>query len=147
MAELLDRTLHTLEPETERQPADTADVAPRAPRRGLIHDPSTRALGLVAALIVLVLVILASISFGSKPIPLRSVYDALFQYNQTLNDHIIIRSLRVPRTIVGVLVGVALGLAGALMQGIARNPLADPGILGVEAGAALFVGSQSTSSA
>ena len=44
-----------------------------------------------------------------------------------------------PRTIVGLLVGVALGLAGAVMQGVARNPLADPGILGVEAGAALFV--------
>ena len=49
------------------------------------------------------------------------------------------RSLRVPRTIVGLLVGAALGAAGAVMQGVTRNPLADPGILGVNAGAALFV--------
>ena len=49
------------------------------------------------------------------------------------------RSLRVPRTIVGLLVGAALGAGGALMQGLTRNPFADPGILGVNAGAALFV--------
>ena len=47
--------------------------------------------------------------------------------------------LRLPRTILGLLVGAALGLAGAVMQGVTRNPLADPGILGVNAGAALFV--------
>ncbi len=47
--------------------------------------------------------------------------------------------LRLPRTILGVLVGAALGLSGAVMQGVTRNPLADPGILGVNAGAALFV--------
>ena len=55
------------------------------------------------------------------------------------NDHLIVRSLRVPRTIVGLLVGAALGVGGAVMQGLTRNPLADPGILGVNAGAALFV--------
>jgi iron complex transport system permease protein len=67
------------------------------------------------------------------------VFDALFHYNPALDDHIIVRSLRIPRTITGLLVGAALGLAGTVMQGVARNPLADPGILGVEAGAALFV--------
>ena len=65
--------------------------------------------------------------------------DALFHYDSSLNDHLIIRSLRIPRAAVGLMVGVALGLAGAVMQGVARNPLADPGILGVEAGASLFV--------
>ena len=52
----------------------------------------------------------------------------------SLNDHLIVRSLRVPRTVLGLAVGVALGLAGAVMQGVTRNPLADPGILGIEAG-------------
>jgi iron complex transport system permease protein len=52
---------------------------------------------------------------------------------------LIVRGLRVPRTIAGVLVGMALGLAGALMQALTRNPLADPGILGVNAGAACAV--------
>jgi len=55
------------------------------------------------------------------------------------NDHLIIRSLRVPRTLVGLGVGVALGLSGAVMQGVTRNPLAGPGILGVNAGASLAV--------
>jgi iron complex transport system permease protein len=50
-----------------------------------------------------------------------------------------VRELRVPRTLVGLAVGVALGLAGALMQALTRNPLADPGILGVEAGAAAAI--------
>jgi ABC-type enterobactin transport system permease subunit len=67
------------------------------------------------------------------------VVDALFSHDDTKTDHLIVQSLRVPRTVVGLLVGVALGLAGAVMQGVARNPLADPGILGVNAGAALAV--------
>ncbi|MGH3615617.1 MAG: FecCD family ABC transporter permease, partial [Pseudonocardia sp.] len=54
-------------------------------------------------------------------------------------DDIVVRSLRLPRTILGIAVGVALGIAGALMQGHTRNPLADPGLLGVTAGAAFFV--------
>ena len=57
----------------------------------------------------------------------------------TFDDHLIVRSLRVPRTVIGLAVGAALGLAGAVMQGVTRNPLADPGILGVNAGAALAV--------
>jgi iron complex transport system permease protein len=134
VAELLDRTPEML----EREPDDHV-VAPQPQRRGLIHGTSARTLGLVAAAVVLATVIVASIALGSKPIPFGTVFDALFDYDPTQDDHIIIRSLRVPRTVVGVLVGVALGLAGAVMQGIARNPLADPGILGVEAGAALFV--------
>ena len=108
-------------------------------RRGLVQARSLRALGLVVALAALALVILCSIAIGSKPIPLSTVLDALFHYDSSSNDHLIVRSLRIPRTIVGVMVGVALGLSGAVMQGVARNPLADPGILGVEAGASLFV--------
>jgi iron complex transport system permease protein len=136
VAELLDRTSTTW-------PSGSVDdeqiVAARDQRHGLIHRASLRALGLVGATGLLVLVTFASMAFGSKPMSLGTVWDALFHYNSTLNDHIIVRSLRIPRTIVGLLVGVALGLSGAVMQGVARNPLADPGILGVEAGAALFV--------
>src|SRR5688500_12618330 len=98
-----------------------------------------RVLGLIGALAALLIVVLCSIAVGAKPIALRTVLDALFHYDATSNDHLIVRSLRIPRTIVGLEVGVALGLAGAVMQGVARNPLADPGILGVNAGAALFV--------
>ncbi|MGQ0679872.1 MAG: FecCD family ABC transporter permease [Actinomycetota bacterium] len=107
--------------------------------KGLIHSRSAKALGLLGSVILLGFVTLASVALGSKQIPFATVYDALFNFNPELNDHLIIRSLRIPRNIVGLLVGAALGLAGAVMQGVARNPLADPGILGVSAGASLFV--------
>ena len=84
-------------------------------------------------------VALCSVAYGSKPVAFGTVLDALFDFDASLNDHLIIRSLRIPRTEVGLLAGMALGLSGAVMQGVARNPLADPGILGVNAGAALFV--------
>jgi iron complex transport system permease protein len=94
---------------------------------------------LFGCITLLVLVTLLSIAVGSKQIPLSTVFDALRHYNDADTDHVIIRSLRVPRTVIGLLVGAALGLSGALMQGVTRNPLADPGILGVNGGAALFV--------
>ena len=53
--------------------------------------------------------------------------------------HVVVTELRVPRTEVGLLAGGALGAAGALMQGVTRNPLAEPGILGISAGAAFAV--------
>jgi iron complex transport system permease protein len=105
----------------------------------LLRRATTRTGGLAVLLVVLAAVVICSLAYGSKPIPFRSVIDALFDFDPTSDDHLIVRSLRGPRTIMGILVGVALGLSGAVMQGVARNPLADPGILGVEAGAALFV--------
>lgn len=107
--------------------------------KGLIHSGSARAAGLFASVCLLGLVTLASVAYGSKQIPFGTVIDSFLNFNPELNDHLIVRSLRVPRNIVGLLVGAALGLSGAVMQGVARNPLADPGILGVSAGAALFV--------
>lgn len=93
----------------------------------------------MVALGVLLAVLFASVALGAKPIPFGTVWDGLFSFDDTVNDHLIIRSLRIPRTGLGLLVGSALGLSGAVMQGVTRNPLADPGILGIEAGAALAV--------
>src|SRR3954462_10015618 len=73
---------------------------------------------------------------GARPIGVGAVWQALWTPSGTEED-VIVRGLRVPRTVLGVAVGVALG--GALMQGHTRNPLADPGLLGVSAGAALAV--------
>ncbi|MGH9151544.1 MAG: FecCD family ABC transporter permease [Acidimicrobiales bacterium] len=130
----------------QRDEPDTAVAVPApstAPivdgsRRPLVGNRAVRALGLLLAMVALWLVAMASIAYGSKPIPVGQVLAALFDFDGS-NDHLIIRSLRVPRTLVGIGVGTALGLAGAVMQGVTRNPLADPGILGVNAGAAFAV--------
>jgi iron complex transport system permease protein len=67
------------------------------------------------------------------------VIDQLLHGDTTSDDGIVVRTLRLPRTLIGLSVGAALGLAGALMQALTRNPLADPGILGVNAGASAAV--------
>jgi iron complex transport system permease protein len=97
-----------------------------------------RTAGLLAALVVLAAVSAASVAVGSVHISLGDVVGALVD-PQATDEHVIVRDVRVPRTLVGIAVGAALGIAGALLQGMTRNPLADPGILGFEAGAALAV--------
>lgn len=121
---------------TEATPSATE--AEDGERAGLAATNAQRLFWLLIAVAALVLVVLASIAVGSKDIPLSTVIEALFRYNDS-DDHAIIMALRVPRTILGLLVGVALGLSGALIQALTRNPLADPGILGVNAGASFFV--------
>lgn len=120
--------------------ATSQDLARQdAKRPGVAQTNATRLAWLLLGLAVLVAVLLASIAVGSKDIPVATVLEALFAYDDDSDDHAIIRALRVPRTLLGLAVGVALGMAGALIQALTRNPLADPGILGVNAGAAFFV--------
>jgi iron complex transport system permease protein len=97
-----------------------------------------RRLALLVAVVVLVLAVLASLAIGSRQIPLATVLDALSGRggDGDPQDLLVVRELRVPRTLIGIVVGAALGLSGALMQALTRNPLADPGLLGVNAGAA-----------
>ncbi|HYZ97752.1 MAG TPA: iron chelate uptake ABC transporter family permease subunit, partial [Acidimicrobiales bacterium] len=120
----------------------TGDPVPGRPpgrrRRGMLDRGWTRAAGLGVAVLVLGVVVVCSIAYGAKSISPGTVLDALLRFDGS-NDHLIVRSLRVPRTVLGVGVGAGLGLAGAVMQGVTRNPLADPGILGVNAGASLAV--------
>lgn len=96
-------------------------------------------LGLPVCAIILGLALLSSIAFGAADIAPTDVWQALIAFNPASTEHLIIRTLRVPRAAVAALVGAALAVAGALMQGLTRNPLADPGILGIETGAALGV--------
>nr|WP_281381975.1 iron chelate uptake ABC transporter family permease subunit [Nocardiopsis mwathae] len=83
-------------------------------------------------------VVLLSIAAGAQDIPLRTVWEVL-RHPDGSRDAVIVHDYRIPRTVLGALVGIALGLSGALMQALTRNPLADPGILGVSLGASTGV--------
>ncbi len=115
-----------------------AAPAGSAPSRGLAGARRSRLAVLLVLLALLVAATLASIAVGARSIPLGDVWSALVAPTGTDED-VIVRSLRVPRTVLGLAVGVALGLAGALIQGHTRNPLADPGLLGVTFGASFAV--------
>ncbi|UPK64554.1 iron ABC transporter permease [Rhodococcus pyridinivorans] len=97
-----------------------------------------RLLGLAALLVLLVLGALASIAVGARPMTFAEVFHALVVNDGSETD-VIVHSLRIPRTLLALLIGTALGVAGALIQGHTRNPLADAGLLGINAGAAFLV--------
>ncbi|HET8994930.1 MAG TPA: iron ABC transporter permease [Rhodococcus sp. (in: high G+C Gram-positive bacteria)] len=86
---------------------------------------------------VLVLLVIASVTIGSRDVEWADIIAALGGSTDNIGQGAIAK--RIPRTVLALLVGAALGLAGAVMQGITRNPLADPGILGVNMGASLAV--------
>jgi iron complex transport system permease protein len=94
--------------------------------------------GLLLLLVLVLAAAVASLAIGARSIPLGDVWSALVQPAGTQDD-VVVRELRLPRTLLGIAVGLALGVAGGLMQGHTRNPLADPGLLGVSAGAAFAV--------
>jgi iron complex transport system permease protein len=116
-------------------PAAAAFAPPAAPLRARRHR---RLVGVAVLLGLLALSCLLSVLLGAKTVPLDAVWTALVRPDGGENA-IIVRELRMPRTVVGVLAGAALGLAGALMQGHTRNPIADPGILGITQGSGLAV--------
>jgi iron complex transport system permease protein len=97
------------------------------------------AFGVVLLGIAVVAVGALSLAAGARAIPLSDVWSALTAFDPNSTNHRIIIDLRLPRTLLGLIVGAALGLSGAIMQGATRNPLADPSIMGVHAGAAMFV--------
>lgn len=117
------------EPEQHDVPAEVG---------GLARTDARRAAGLVVVIGVLAALCLVSIAVGTEYIPLGQVWHGLF-FADGSPQSVIVRELRLPRTVLGLVVGMALGVAGALIQALTRNPLADPGILGVNAGAAFFV--------
>lgn len=109
--------------------ADTP-VAPRS-RRSII---ALRGTGVLVTLAALVTLGLLSVWVGTRGIPFSATWDLLWHPDGS-EASVIIHDYRIPRTILGLLVGLALGLSGALMQSLTRNPLADPGLLGVSLGA------------
>ncbi|MBL5884350.1 Fe(3+)-siderophore ABC transporter permease [Lelliottia aquatilis] len=99
---------------------------------------TVRATAVPVLLILLFFAVALSLLVGAKPLPASTIVDALSGTCQSA-DCIIVLDARLPRTLAGLLAGAALGLAGALMQTLTRNPLADPGILGVNAGASFAI--------
>lgn len=95
---------------------------------------------IIGALVVaLTAAVFASVYWGVREIPLGTVWEALFARDASDADHEVIWRQRMPRTVIGMVAGSALGVAGALLQGLTRNPIADPGLLGINAGASLAV--------
>ena len=98
-----------------------------------------RLAGLGGLVVLLGILSLLSVAVGTRSVPLNEIAQAILAYDADNPEHIVLLDIRLPRLIAAVLVGAALAMAGALMQAVTRNPLADPGILGVNAGAAFAV--------
>ena len=94
--------------------------------------------GLLLGGLILWLSLIASITWGAADISFQDIYQAFTAFDGSSN-HLIIRTVRLPRSLIALVVGAALAVAGAIMQGLTRNPLASPQILGVNAGAAFAV--------
>ncbi|MGW3207104.1 FecCD family ABC transporter permease [Streptomyces sp. NPDC001135] len=113
-------------------PEQRAETAPAPPTRQAV-----KALGLLLSVAILVLVAVASIAIGAKALSPDQVWHGLFHDTGTYGDVVV--DERLSRTVLGLLAGAALGLAGAVLQALTRNPLADPGLLGINAGASAAV--------
>uniref|UniRef100_UPI0034DDE50F iron chelate uptake ABC transporter family permease subunit n=1 Tax=Streptomyces flavofungini TaxID=68200 RepID=UPI0034DDE50F len=100
--------------------------------------PVGRVAVMTAAVVVLLLAVLLSLAVGARAVAPSVVLDALLHGGGGESADVV-REMRVPRTVIGVLVGAALAVAGTVLQGITRNPIADPGILGISQGASVGV--------
>ncbi|MFJ7973175.1 FecCD family ABC transporter permease [Psychrobacillus sp. NPDC096389] len=94
---------------------------------------------IIVGIILLILSVVLSINLGATNQSAQIVWDALFHFDKENSSHIIIRELRLPRAIAAIFVGAALAISGAIMQGMTRNPLASPSIMGVTAGSSFLI--------
>ena len=106
-------------------------------RTTLALAPRARLLWLITTLVATILVAVLSLVVGTRDVPAAEVLAAIAGDTSTLDRAAV--ATRIPRTVLALIAGASLGLAGATMQGITRNPLADPGILGINTGASLAV--------
>jgi iron complex transport system permease protein len=93
----------------------------------------------LGAVVLLAITVAGSLLIGARSVSPAVVWQALTAFDPTVADHVVVVGQRIPRTAVGLIAGAALALAGTLMQGLTRNPLADPGLLGINAGASVAV--------
>ena len=110
---------------------------------GELHDleelqkrshPIRGVVALIVGVIGLIVAIGLSISFGATDISLGTVWTAVTHFSPELTTHQIIHDIRLPRVLGAALVGASFAVAGAIMQGMTRNPLADSGLLGLNSG-------------
>ena len=92
---------------------------------------------LIICSLLILLMGLVSIRIGAKEITAAEIIQAIFHYDKTSSQHVIIQSLRLPRLLISAAAGASLAVSGAIMQGITRNPMASPSIFGINAGAGL----------
>lgn len=101
--------------------------------------PITASIMITVGLGILAFVLALSVSVGAANIDLLTVWESIFHYNPNSTEHSIIHQIRIPRSVADIAVGASFALAGSLMQGMTRNPLADSGLLGLNAGAIFMV--------
>ncbi|WP_319531786.1 iron chelate uptake ABC transporter family permease subunit [uncultured Cohaesibacter sp.] len=100
---------------------------------------SRTTLAFVLIVSVLFMALLANLSIGAAAIAPRDVVSTLLQFDENNYDHFIVLYQRVPRALMAIFIGAVMACSGAVLQGITRNPLASPALLGINAGATLFV--------
>ncbi|WP_461612019.1 FecCD family ABC transporter permease [Clostridium sp. Marseille-QA1073] len=94
---------------------------------------------IVVSIILILVVMYISISNGTYDISIKDLIDTIFRINPDPNNDLVIFEFRLPRVVIGALVGFGFGIAGTVIQGITKNGLADPGILGINAGAGMAI--------
>ncbi|RAP73424.1 FecCD family ABC transporter permease [Paenibacillus montanisoli] len=104
----------------------------------LLSTRFSRLIGLIICLLLLAAGLICSILFGTADISWRTIVESYTSYNGS-QEHLIIQTARMPRALIAAMAGASLAVAGALMQGITRNPLASPSLFGINAGAAFFI--------
>lgn len=104
----------------------------------MLHTNLTRGWGVVISTLAVLFLMTASLVYGYTDTTWKDAYLTFMDPNGS-NEHLIIRNVRFPRALIAAFVGACLGVSGAIMQSITRNPLSSPGILGVNAGASFFV--------
>ena len=104
-----------------------------------MNDKVKRTVVFAVGIALVTVGVLVSVSVGAKNIALPDVLGAIFNYDEGILEHVLVHDARLPRALCAVLVGGVLALSGAMMQGVLRNPVAEPSIMGVNQGATLMV--------
>ena len=121
--------------------ATPSEDAPAPGRRAPRSDAAMMAIGLLVVAVAVALLSILSLRFGSLEVTTSDAWNAVFNYHvdTATYEEAIVHEMRIPRTIIAFFIGGGLAVAGTVMQGVTRNPLADPSILGVSAGASFGV--------